>query len=209
MQIDISHPPVRPTDQNQRDLGILLGSAGAGPFGRLWAIVLTCLYAMIRVPIVVAASFTRPSDTTAYASGDLVANSTTAASVVAIPLVVARNAGTVALLRRIRLKKSGAVLTNAAFRVHFYSTNPVATAPTNGDNGAWVTINAGYLGSLDVTLDKAFIDAAQGTGVPSVNAEIPLVGDADGTVYALMEARAAYVPASAEVFTLTVEGTQS
>jgi hypothetical protein len=30
-----------------------------------------------------SASFTRPADTTAYASGDLVANSTTAGSVVA------------------------------------------------------------------------------------------------------------------------------
>lgn len=34
----------------------------------------------------IAASFTRPADTAAYAVGDLVANSTTAGSVAAMPL---------------------------------------------------------------------------------------------------------------------------
>lgn len=155
--------------------------------------------------IISNASFTRPSDTTPYASGDLVANSTTAASVAAMSFGPYRADKGVVRIRRVRLKKSGTTATNGSFRVHFYTSDPCATAPTNGDNGAWATVNAGYLGSLDVTVG-AFTDACLGVGSAAVNAEIVFgISGADTTVYSLIEARAAYTPASAEVFTLTPE----
>ena len=149
---------------------------------------------------------TRVADTTTYASGDLVANSATAGSVVPIQIVVARKNAGVAQIRRVQLVKSGTVLTLASFRVHFYKTAPTVT---NGDNGAWVSIRAGYLGSVDITVDKAFSDGAAGIGIPNTGTEISFqTGASVSKIYALIEARAAYVPPSAETFTLTVEGIQ-
>jgi hypothetical protein len=155
------------------------------------------------VVTIASANFTRPADTTAYAVGDLVANSVTAGSVVPMQLAVARLADALAETSRIRLKKSGAVLTNAQFRVHLYRNSPTIA---NGDNGAWSTTESGYVGFLDVTIDKAFTDGAKGIGTVGAGNEI-LLQPALGTqnVFALLEARAAYTPASAEVFTLEVE----
>jgi hypothetical protein len=157
-----------------------------------------------KLAIVAAASFTRPNDTTAYASGDLVANSTTAATVTRSSLSVSRLADSLIRIRRVRLKKSGAVITNASFRVHFYRTDP--GVPAGGDNAAWSTAESGYLGSIDVTIDKAFTDGAKGFGAATAGAEViaqPGVGLQ--TIFALIEARAAYTPAAQEIFTLEAE----
>lgn len=158
-------------------------------------------------------NFTRPADTTAYASGDLVANSTTAGSVVALSWVVGyssqapnRRAG---MIRRVRFYSSDNDTTNASFRIHFYTANPVSTAPTNGDNGALAVqvSNASYLGAVDVTWDRTINTAdAFGVGVPNSGAEMNFNLGPDGTtIYALIEARAAYTPASGEVLTVVPE----
>ena len=147
----------------------------------------------------VVASFTRPADTTAYASGDLVANSTTAGSVVPMrfDLGVIANGG---MVRRVRIAKSNTSITSASFRLHLYAASPT---PANGDNGAWSTDQAAfYMGSFDVTMDKAFTDGAVGNGVPAVGSEVNF---GRNTYYGLLEARAAYTPASAEVITVELE----
>jgi hypothetical protein len=138
-----------------------------------------------------SASFTRPADTTAYASGDLVANNVTAGSVVPMSLTPPQRTGNV---KRVTIKKSGTSVTNASFRLHLYDSSPT---PVNGDNGAWSTTVAAYLGSVDVTVDKAFTDGAVGVGTCDFN----LAGT---SLFALLEARGAYTPASAEVFTVTL-----
>src|SRR5438105_3199311 len=75
-----------------------------------------------------SANFTRPADTNAYTAGDLIANSTTAASVTPMQLAVAAlNAGT-GSIRRARLSKSGTGVSNATFRVHLYSSDPSASS---------------------------------------------------------------------------------
>jgi hypothetical protein len=149
---------------------------------------------------IASASFTRPADTTAYASGDLVANSTTAGSVAAMTFA-SNLAGGSGKIVRARLRKSDASVTNAAFRLHLYSTATITAA--NGDNGAWSTnAVASYLGFIDVTADKAFTDGAFGQ-----SAAVGLIyALADGgKLYGLLEARGAYTPASAEIFTVTLE----
>jgi hypothetical protein len=155
----------------------------------------------------VAANFTRPADTNVYASGDLVANSVTAASVVPLSFTMARINDASGMIRRVRLKISGTVITNASFRIHFYRNDPSASSGiANGDNGVWSTKEAGYLGSCDVTVDKAFTDAAEGVGIPNNGTEINFIPTSGAqTVYALIEARAAFTPISAEVFTVTAE----
>lgn len=150
-------------------------------------------------------NFTRPADTTAYAVGDLVANSTTAGSVAAITIAAARSTGLGGMVRKVLLLKSTTSTTNASFRVHFYSATP--GVPTNGDNGAWLTPDKDiYLGSCDVTMDKSFGDGALGTGVPGAGSEINFTSD---NLYCLLEARAAYAPGNSEVFTLVCEVLQN
>jgi hypothetical protein len=144
---------------------------------------------------VASASFTRPADTTAYASGDLVANSTTAGSVVAMTLLA--SVGPPVRVRRVRLLADKADATNFTFRVHLFDVLAITCA--NGDNGAFsVNKAANYLGQVDVTAGQLFTDGAMGSATCDIISP-------SGTVYALIEARAAYTPASASVITLRIE----
>jgi hypothetical protein len=145
-------------------------------------------------------TFTRPNDTTPYTLGDLVANSTTAGSVIPMSFAISRTTGLGGMLRRLRLRKTGTSLTNASFRVHFYSVSPTCS---NGDNGVWLTNQAGsYVGFCDVSLTQSFTDGAGGNGIPAVGSEINFTAD---TYYALLEARQAYTPVAQEQFTLSLE----
>lgn len=152
-----------------------------------------------------SANFTRPADTNVYASGDLVANNTTAGSVTPMSFTVGRGAlGLGGMIRRARMRKTGTGITNASFRLHLYSASPTVT---NGDNGAWLSNQAAnYIGAVDITVDKAFSDGAAGNGAPNVGSELNFVSD---TVFGLLEARGAYTPASAEVNTLILEVLQN
>lgn len=143
-------------------------------------------------------SFTRPSDTTAYTSGDLVANSTTAASVVPMSWNLGGSGGR---LLGVALENNRTTITNGTFSIHFYGTSPVATAPTAGDNGAIATVQAKGLGILALTIlvtsndvGRTIIHAGETGFVYPWALPYPIV-------YGLIEAKAAYTPASAEVFT--------
>lgn len=159
----------------------------------------------------VSATFTRPADTTAYAAGDLVANSTTAGSVVAMSFTsMVRTAGDCVRLERARLTKTGTSLTNAQFRLHLFEDVPV---PSVGDNAAFQTSNAlsttkvlNYIGSFSFTLDRSGSDGASGRAVPDTTFPITTSPVSGTTLYGLLEATAAYTPANAEAFVLTLEG---
>jgi hypothetical protein len=152
-----------------------------------------------------SAVFNRPNDTLAYASGDLVANSTTAGSVVPMQIPLGQIAAVghgLTRITRARLTKSGTGIANASFRVHLYEASPT---PANGDNGAWATDKAAnWLGNIDITSMLAFTDGATGTGSATAGSEM-FLRLASGTMFALLEARAAYAPIANEVFTLTLE----
>lgn len=156
-------------------------------------------------------SFTRVADTNAYVSGDLMAQSTTATMCQPVQIILGRNglqsAGQAAtgMIRRLRLRKSGTSITTASVRVHLYSVANIVHA--NGDNGAWSTNQMQYyLGSLDGTFDRAFTDGAVADALPTNGTEINFVAP---VVYAVMEARSAYTPASAEVFMYQFEVLQN
>jgi len=123
---------------------------------------------------------------------------------------MSRAAGKGGMVRRLRLRKSGTVITNASFRLHLYSVLPTQTGgggANTGDNAPWLTDQASnYAGAIDVTCDKVFTDGAAGNGVMSIGSEIIFTSD---IYYGLLEARAAYVPANAESFTLLLELVQN
>lgn len=158
-----------------------------------------------------SSSVTRPADTTAYASGDLAANSTTAASVTSMSFSIGTVNGGGFSVRRARIKKSGTSTTNASFRLHLFTVDPASLASgiANGDNGAFSTKGvSGYLGAFDVTVGQAFVDGAAGIGAPISGAGTEVNGECGSTsqtIYGLLEVRGAYTPASAEVFTVELE----
>jgi hypothetical protein len=152
-----------------------------------------------------SAGFTRPNDTTTYAAGDLVANSTAAGSVVPLQIDLGNVAAVghgVTRITRARLTKSGTSPTNANFRIHLYEA---AATPQNGDNGAWSTDHAAsWLGNIDVPSMLAFTDGCTGTGSATAGSEM-FLRLASGSIFALVEAKAAYTPVANETFTLTLE----
>jgi len=165
---------------------------------------------MLRTSQTVSAALTRPSDTTAYASGDLVANSTTAGSVTLLSWSIPDGG---IWLRRIRLTSSNPNVTSASFRL--WLTTDSAVTFTNGDNGALAVSGSSLaigdvLAAVDVGLD------ALATGVGALGTAtfdpglLPLYAasyaNGRGTIYGFMEARAVYTPASAEVFTIHMRG---
>lgn len=163
--------------------------------------------------IVQAASgtITRPADTTAYASGDLVANSVTAGSVTNLQFTTAsRISGGSGLIVGARIQKSTNSVTNAAFRLHLFSVAPTYTSA--GDNSAISTVVVasakGYLGYVDITAMTGFSDVAWGTGaVDNSRGNAPFVAVAQ-IIYGLLEARGAYTPGNAEVFTVSLMALQ-
>ena len=155
-------------------------------------------------------SFSRPDNTTQYAVADLIANSATAGSVVAMtfPNSVGE-VGKASMVRRARMTKDDDDLTAAVFRLHLFDADPVATDPQVGDNGTIVAALTdaydNYLGFIDfdmVTAPDLHTDANVAIGVPAHGSEII----SDGTyIYGLLEARGTYTPASEETFTVYLE----
>lgn len=160
-----------------------------------------------------ATQMTRPGDTNAYTIGDLVANSTTIASVTGLVFPNAvRRPGEALRIERLRLRKSTPLLTNASFRVYICRALPGLSV---GDNGAFnasgvlaVDNIQHVIGWFDVTMDRAGAAGARGVGVPNNGAAITLTpsGASSTTLIGLIEATAAYAPGSAEAFDATLEG---
>lgn len=150
-----------------------------------------------------SASFTRPANTTAYSANDLVANNVTAGSVAALAVdAAARFPGGNGTIRAVQLEKSTESVTNAQFRVHLFTAAPTSLA---GDNAAYDISNGmakGYLGYVDVTMNQQLGDGAFGRA--DCDIDFDTVAPAND-IYGLVEALAAYTPASAEIFTLKLE----
>lgn len=154
-----------------------------------------------------SATIARPADTTAYTSGDLVANSVTAGSVNALQFTTAaRISGGNGKITGARIQKSTNGVSGAAFRLHLFTVIPTFT--TNGDNdpisGNVVSSGKGYIGYIDITAMTSFSDVAWGTGAPdNTRRALDFVAVAQ-TLYGIVEARGAYTPGSGEVFTVAI-----
>ena len=164
-------------------------------------------------------NFSRPADTTAYAAGDMVANTTTAGSVTAansafVLANVLRDADLGGYIDQIVLRKDDPTTTDAAFRIHFFDTDPFATAPGSGDNAAInLSDNAAddYLGYIDVDMNLDLFgsgasDSCLGVGYPT--RPIAVKAASGTTIWGVLEVRDAYVPKSGETFTLYAHVTQ-
>lgn len=150
-------------------------------------------------------TFTRPADTTTYASGDLIANSTTAGSVVPLQVAAARVAAGSFGINRIRMRKTGNGVANALFRVHLFSAAPTVA---NGDNGVLLTSgSANYIGSVDVDMTRVNVFNDGAAAQADCGFVVALASGQN--IWALIEARGAYAPGNAEQFAVLAEVVQN
>jgi hypothetical protein len=150
----------------------------------------------------VSASFTRPADTTAYVSGDAVNNSTSAP--VALQFTgAARGIAKSGMIVSGRLVKQGTG-TGGTFRLWLFR----GTVTPPNDNAAYSIAwadRANRLGYIDFTSWVAGADCAESVGSLSNGTEQPfsdLIANAgdESSLYGILQATAAYTPASGEQF---------
>ena len=153
-------------------------------------------------------SFTRPANTDAYHTNDLVANSATAGSVIPLTFSVARMSLGRGSIRRAILFKDDETTTNANFNLHLFTQAPTVT---NGDGGAFAVDTCRYfLGTLAFDMTSgAFAtttDLVKGVVAnPELNFDLHSISDSERRMFGFLQAAAAYGPASEELFEVTLE----
>jgi hypothetical protein len=146
---------------------------------------------------VVSAEFTRPNDTTAYTAGDAVSTLAGAAMTFS---GASSLAGTRGFIKLIKLIKSGSVTTSASFRLSLFTADPVATADNSPLANAW-SQRTSFIGSF--TLSTMTAEGGVATVSTWQQQTIPIPFDlaaGSKTLYGLLIAGAAYVPAANEEF---------
>lgn len=152
-------------------------------------------------------TFTRPADVLVYAAGDQIANSVTAGSVIPITIPVAALKGKGGVIKNASLIKSTTSITLADFRLYLFSALPTQV----GDNVALAPSLAelrtllGWFPFSNAVNLLQFTNGVFYTGYPAAAVQQPTLSipeTCDGNVYGVLIATAAYVPASAEQFTI-------
>jgi len=149
-------------------------------------------------------TFTRPADTTAYAAGDLVANSVTAGAVAPMQFPVGMLNGR-GKINGARIATTNPVVTLATFTLHLFAAAPVVT---NGDNGALaVATGLTYLGAIACDMATGAFVVAAVSKTKRFAAAVPIPFEVPGSpiIYGLLEAGAAYVPTSGEQVQVSLE----
>lgn len=154
-----------------------------------------------------SATLTRPADTTAYAVGDVVCNSTSAPVILTFPYG-ARNGS--AVLQHAVIVDSANVATKPDLELWLFDT---AMAMDN-DNAAFTPTDAELLNLIGVvsfaTGSFKAGDATSGAGGNAIceatNIGIPVnPAGSDTALYGVLVVRNAYVPVSGEVFTVRLK----
>jgi hypothetical protein len=167
---------------------------------------------------IVGASFARPADTNVYAIGDIIGDSTVAATMNAnvtaatagiMRVHVARAADKTGMVRRLRLKTNDAAFLNMSVRVHLFKDRPTLLV---GDNGVFAAnaTESNYLGYADITLGMSFSDYVKGISGPADGSEWNF-DPSSGTdyIHALLECRSVVTPGSAKTWSLVAEVLQN
>lgn len=146
--------------------------------------------------VVVSASFTRPSDTIAYAAQDVVSNSTTAPAVITFAAAARVNGGSGLIVSARHLKNSTNTV-GANFRLQLYRVAPTAV----NDNAQFPILFANRANRI------GFIDFAHSTGGTGSDASaalatfvnLPFVCNAaSNSLLGILTTTAAYTPTSGE-----------
>lgn len=150
--------------------------------------------------------FNRPANVIPYDVGDLIGPSLSAndvANAIAIPNAVRKPGGTGRIIR-VRGATNQAAFAGT-IRAHLFKTR---VAPAVGDNGVLAAAVANYVnyyGPVDITLQQSILsDGSKGFMAysPPIAFDVP---DGATDIYAILEARTAFTPASGQRFSLTYE----
>lgn len=155
------------------------------------------------VSTTVTASYTRPADTNVYAVGDVLANSTSAASILTFA-GVARAPGLGFLLDGVTLIQSAAPTLPPSLELHLFDTS----ITMQNDNAAWNPTDADLARSLGYvkfpgTQIAGAASGGNGNYVLSIPSDIKSRAAASATtsIYGVVVVRNGYTPVSGETFT--------
>lgn len=152
----------------------------------------------------VSAELTRPADTTAYAANDVVADSTSAPTLLSLTNAM-RVSGGSGYVVRVALTTDKKSIT-PRFRIHFFNASNPTIANDNAQHKELYADTGKRLGYVDLS---AMTTAADSSGSDTSRAfdstvRLPIVASGSRTIYALLETLDSFTPASGEKFTLTV-----
>lgn len=163
------------------------------------------------------ASIIRPNDLIAYTSGDLVANSTTAGSVT--PFTFTMPLGSPGfLLTNVKLTIAASVplnTTNRQYTLWLYQLSPVVT---NGDNGAFISTEANFLGNVYLDATQYVFQSSQvldaltpvdPNTIPVFADTTPGVSGSSNQIYGLLQATpqsGGINPSANELYIVTLVG---
>jgi len=151
----------------------------------------------------VDASFTRPADTTAYAVGDVMANSTSSPVVITFA-GCARVDGGSGIISQVQMVDSSNTSTAGDFQLWLFDTSPTI----DNDNATWTPTDAALgdlIGIVALGSSPIIGNLTSGAGGNAVyqarDLNLPFTcGAGVDDIYGVMVAQNAYVPISAEVF---------
>ena len=169
-------------------------------------------------PVKASAELTRTADGNAYAIGDQIASTITAGSVTPLQFTVARSAGFTGRIIGSQLITDSATAFGA-IRLHLFNTTPFAAGGFQGDNAALAltytaltTGSAGtaphYIGYVDFITFIAQSASAESIGQADQTEMVFDCAAASSVIFGLLEARAAFTPASAQKFTVALDVVQ-
>lgn len=151
------------------------------------------------IAAIVEGTYTRPADTNIYAAGDVIANSTSAATILTFSSAVRAETGT-AIIQAATLVDSVAAATKLDADLYLFDT----TVVMEQDNAAWDPSDAEMLTCLGVIEFRgANFKTCGGNGITHVQGiGLPIVSVGGSSIFGILVARNAYTPASAEVLTV-------
>lgn len=152
--------------------------------------------------VVVSGEFTRPSDTTAYAIGDVIGNSTSAATPLEISGCARVNAGSGYIVRAAFIADQKSI--TPSVRVHVFNAAPTQSNDNAAHRALYADVSKRVgefvLGPLSTPADTTNSTLSRAV---DMNLRIPFVtGGSTTSLYFIFEALTAFTPASAGKFTL-------
>ncbi len=155
----------------------------------------------------VAVELTRPSDTTAYTSGDIVSNSTVATTLMEFASVAATN-GASCYITGIHIITDKKAIT-PQFRLHFWNASDPTTSADNAANRSPLYADdSKYCGYWDMPPMQSSADTTNGTSSWSTDesCRIPVkCGASTTSLWVLMETLSAFTPSSGQKFRVTLK----
>lgn len=212
-EVGTASAPLRvdPTGSTTQPVSLSTLPAGTNNIGDVD--VLTLPSGALSIPKQVSTSVTRPNDTTAYAAGDAVTDSTSSPTALTFSAVATANGGKGIVLGALMLDSANQS-TKGVFELWLF-TGSAAPTPDN-DNSAFTPTDAELANLVAIIpLSAVYVgDATSGAGGNAIyeSPEMARPFVCDGSVddlFGLLVVRNAYTPVGQEVFTIILRVVQT